>query len=101
MASPQVQQLIQQGAQALKANNKALAKSLLMQATELDERSETAWLYLSAAVDSLEEQQICLENVLAINPTNERARKGLAIIQQKLGKSAAPPPAPPLSLIHI
>src|SRR5260221_8021425 len=94
-----VDSLVQDGITALKAGRKEDAKHALMKAVELDENNEQGWLWLSACVDSPEEQQICLENVLALNPNNDKARKGLAAITNKLGPSApqakhAPPPAP-------
>jgi hypothetical protein len=52
---------------------------------EIDQYNEQAWLWLSAVVDSPEEQRTCLENVLAINPANERARQGLDILSKKGG----------------
>ena len=91
----EVNTLVQQAISAYKANDKATAKDLLLKAVDLDEHNEQAWMWMSAVVDSLDEQQICLENVIQINPHNERARKGLAVINEKLGKSAAPPPADP------
>lgn len=41
-----------------------------------------AWIWLSYVVDSPEDRQICLENVLLINPTNAYARWGLAQLRQ-------------------
>jgi hypothetical protein len=79
--------LVQQAAQAYKAGNKTSAQELLLKAVDLDERNEQAWMLMSMIVESLEEQQICLENALAINPANERAQKGLAVINQKLASS--------------
>jgi len=94
-----VQALIEQGKAAIKAGNKAQAKTVLTQAVDQDEGNEQAWLWLSACVDSVEEQRICLENVLAINPANEKARKGLVAISQQASKptppAAPPPPAKP------
>ncbi|GAB4571923.1 MAG: hypothetical protein Kow0077_09880 [Anaerolineae bacterium] len=80
------QELVREGVAALKAGRKDEAFRLLTRATELDERNEDAWLWLSAVVDSLENQQICLENVLAINPNNMRALKGLNSIKAELEK---------------
>jgi hypothetical protein len=94
----EVDNLIEQGKAAIKAGRKDEAKAALTKAVELDEASEQGWLWLSACVESVEEQQICLENVLAINPANEKAKKGLAAITQKSAKPsapAAPPPPPP------
>ncbi len=96
-----VNALIQQGMAAVKAGNKAQARDILTKAVELDDQSEQGWLWLSACVDTIEEQQICLENVLELNPANEKARKGLAAIAKQAGQQsqqtsakAAPTPSP-------
>lgn len=93
-----VEGLIRDGVAALKAGRKDEAFQLLTQATEVDERNEDAWLWLSAVVDNLENQQICLENVLAINPGNERALQGLSLIQKKLKgrQQSMPDEVPPV-----
>ncbi|MBN1483626.1 MAG: tetratricopeptide repeat protein [Chloroflexia bacterium] len=93
--SEEVARLLEEGIAAARAGNKAQARQLLMRVTELDQVNEQAWLWLSGVVDDLEEMQICLENVLTINPQNERARKGLIWLQGKLDKPSSPPPAPP------
>ena len=50
---------------------------------------------MSGAVDDKEEQIICLENVLTINPYNEQARRGLAVLQATPATAVAPAgPAP-------
>jgi hypothetical protein len=69
--------MIRAGAKAYRAGNKTEARALLERAIENDEYNESAWLWLSAVVDNKDEQRTCLENVLIINPENERARKGL------------------------
>jgi len=72
-----VDAMVRAGVDAYRAGNKAEARTLLERAIEVDSYSETAWLWLSAVVDTPEEQQTCLENVLVINPENTRARQGL------------------------
>src|SRR5258707_6783926 len=90
-----VDALVKGGMAAIKAGRRDDAKRARMKAVELDEQSEQGWLWLSACVDTPEEQQICLENVLAINPKNEKARKGLNVILQGAGTPpSAAPPAP-------
>lgn len=92
-----VKGMVDSAVAALKAGKKSEARTTLTQAVDLDPKNEQAWLYLSALVPSLEEQEICLENVLTINPGNDRAKKALDIVLDKQGKpprSAAPPPAP-------
>lgn len=75
--SSNVDAMVRAGVNAYRAGNKAEARTLLERAIEVDSYSETAWLWLSAVVDTPEEQQTCLENVLVINPENDRARQGL------------------------
>src|SRR5579859_7291645 len=89
-----VDALIQEAATALKAGRKADARRALDQAIALDERSEQAWLWMSGVVDTDEEKEICLENVLAINPTNQRAQKGLDALRAKKSAASAKPAAP-------
>jgi len=88
-----VDALVQEGIAAVKAGRKADAKRLLGQALEEDQTNEKAWLYYSGCVDTPEEQQICLENVLTINPNNEKARKGLEALSKVLKKPTPLPPA--------
>ncbi len=92
--SEEIAQLLQKGIAAARAGNKALARRLLLEVTDRDERNEEAWLWLSGVVEDLEESKLCLQNVLTINPTNERARQGLAWVEQQLARRAPPPPLP-------
>ncbi len=90
-----ISQLLREGIAAARTGDKARAKRLLIEVTEKDEQNEEAWLWLSGVVDDLEEMRICLENVLAINPQNARARQGLAWVESRLAaERPAPPPAP-------
>lgn len=75
--SANVDAMVRAGAEAYRNGNKTDARTLLEKAIELDQYNEQAWLWLSAVVDTTEEQRTCLENVLIINPNNERALMGL------------------------
>jgi hypothetical protein len=88
-----VDAMVREGVNAFKEGKKDDARAFLMKAVEIDQYNEQAWLWLSAVVDTIEDQRTCLENVLAINPHNERARAGLQIITQQL----ASPPTPDLT----
>ncbi|NPV68176.1 MAG: hypothetical protein HPY64_13635 [Anaerolineae bacterium] len=90
----EVNDLIREGVAALKAGRRAEARELLTRATELDQMNEQAWLFLSGVVDSEEDQEICLENVLVINPNNARAQEGLRILHSRRKEKAVPPAAP-------
>jgi hypothetical protein len=88
-----VDAMVREGIHALKEGNKDEARALLMKAVEIDQLNEEGWLWLSAVVDSIEDQATCLENVLAINPSNERARQGMQYIEQQR-KGGLPPTTP-------
>lgn len=78
----QVTELLRQGIAAAKAGREQEARHVLLQVTDLDERNEQAWLWLSGIVESLEDRRVCLENVLAINPNNSHAQAGLRWLEQ-------------------
>ena len=50
---------------------------------ESDQKT-TAWLWLSQVEDNPQKQRECLENVLAADPANGPARRGLAILDGRL-----------------
>jgi hypothetical protein len=88
-----VNELLKQGIAACKAGRKAEARALLEQVIEQDDHNEAAWLWMSGAVDTDEDRQICLENVLTINPDNELARRGLERLAQSSPQAPQSQPA--------
>jgi tetratricopeptide (TPR) repeat protein len=82
--------LLQAGIAAAKTGQRERARGMLLRVIEHDEENVTAWLWLSGLVDDLEERQICLENVVALEPDNALARKGLDHLQRQ--RETAPPP---------
>jgi len=79
--------LLRQGIAAAKTGQKETARNLLTRVVEQDERNLTAWLWLSGVVESLDDKQVCLENVLALDPENQAARQGLDSVREQ--KAAA------------
>lgn len=73
-----VDQIVQAGLAAAKAGRRDEARQLLLQAVQQNEQSEMAWFALSTLVDNADDEQICLENVLTLNPQNEVAQQKLA-----------------------
>lgn len=69
--------LLVQGISAAKAGKREEARLLLAKVVSKDSGNERAWLWLSGVVDSDENRRLCLENVLALNPDNRLAKKGL------------------------
>jgi len=89
--APNLDAMVREAVSAYRAGRKDEARTMLMRAVEIDQYHEQAWLWLSAVVDSVDEQRTCLENVITINPNNERAKQGLQVLNQK---ASAPPPKP-------
>lgn len=75
--------LLQQGVAALKAGQKAEARRLLERVVQQDKDNETAWLWLSGAVDTDRERIHCLREALRINPNSQHARRGLETLESK------------------
>lgn len=68
-----IDELLEQGIQAAKTQNPITARRLLEQVVEMDQHNEKAWFWLAAVTDDIDEKRICLNNVLLINPDNQRA----------------------------
>ncbi len=91
---------LQQAIAALKAGRRKQARAILAHLLRQDPHNEEAWLWLSGAVEQDSERLLCLRQVLAINPNNERARRGVELLLSK-GVTllplapAAPPSVPP------
>jgi hypothetical protein len=61
----------------LKDDRRREAIHLLRELIREDNNFEDAWLWMSVAVDSLDQSSICLDNVLRINPDNGEAAGAL------------------------
>jgi tetratricopeptide (TPR) repeat protein len=72
------------------ARDPGRARALLTEAVELDEENATAWWRLSQTVTTREDREICLENVLALDPDHGDAQVALRLLHQNY---AAPPQA--------
>ncbi|MEO0563343.1 MAG: hypothetical protein AAF125_14640, partial [Chloroflexota bacterium] len=65
------------GVEAARAGDKEKARSLFQQVTDADENNERAWLWLATVTDDPQQKRIYIENVLGINPDNDRAQQML------------------------
>ena len=59
--------------ESIQANHKAEAIPILRELIGANNNFEEAWLWMSVAVESMDQSLICLDNVLRINPHNETA----------------------------
>jgi hypothetical protein len=89
-----IDRLYREGLAAIRAGDKTTGKEKLMQVVEADQLHEQAWLWLSACVDTKEDQIVCLQNVLTVNPQSEAARGGLKKLGVSLPEDEATPEAP-------
>ncbi|RMG78514.1 MAG: hypothetical protein D6712_21270, partial [Chloroflexi bacterium] len=80
-----IEGMIKEAIKAYRKGNRAEARALLEKVVELDQYNEHAWLWLSAVVDTPEEQRTCLENVLVINANNESAKAQIEKLDAQIG----------------
>ncbi|MEW6403796.1 MAG: hypothetical protein AB1649_18530 [Chloroflexota bacterium] len=92
-ASPKLEaldDLLSQGVAAARSGDSQQARRLLMQVLEKEERNVQAWLWLSSVLESFEDVEICLENVLTIEPGNALVRERLNWLERQ-SESILPP----------
>lgn len=89
MSNEDIQKLLRTGIQAAQSGNKATARQILTQVTDQDPSNELAWIWRASVAETSVERRECLQQVLAINPRNDRAKEAL----EKLDL-APPEPAP-------
>lgn len=66
----------------VKDNRREEARRLLRELIQEDNNFEDAWLWMSVAVDSLDQSSLCLDNVLRVNPDNSEAAGALYRIRK-------------------
>lgn len=81
---PDVRQLLQQGVNAAKAGDKAQARLLLQQVTGKDADNVVGWLWLASVSDDAQQRFDCIQRVLSLDPTNERARSWITVAKNQL-----------------
>lgn len=65
----------------VKDDRREEARGVLRELIHEDSDFEDAWLWMSVAVDSLDQSSICLDNVLRVNPRNGEAAGALQRIR--------------------
>lgn len=79
--------LLGQGISAAKAKNNDEAFYYFewaLRSNPTDEQEAQIWVWLSQIYDDLADKRICLEQAIALHPTNPLARRGLAILDGRL-----------------
>jgi hypothetical protein len=80
---------LERAIQALRAGDRETARFLLHQLTQAEPLKSDGWLWLAAAQDDLLQKRVCLQQALALNPTDQRAIAALNALSQQPGNQAA------------
>ncbi len=73
---------------AAREGDKDRARTLFEEIVERDDKNEKAWFWLASLAEEDETRIIYLNNVLAINPANERAQSILTSLETRQKKAA-------------
>ncbi len=82
-----VAELLNLGIRAAQAGERGEARAALFRVTEADPKNEAAWLWLASISEYPEELLVFLNNILEINPDNERATEWKASTNSLLAKT--------------
>lgn len=85
--SDEVLEMLRNGIKAAQSGNRGEARHLLLRVTEVDSKNENAWLWLASISEYPEELLVFLNNVLDINPENERAQEWAKATKSLLAKT--------------
>ena len=85
--SPAFQALLKKGIAAAQNGDRVQARTLLITASEIAPQSEDAWMWLASISENPEELLTFLDNVLDINPGNDRAVEWRAATVSLLAKT--------------
>lgn len=84
-------ELLRQAVELARAGKKDAARDSFLRIVEDNPQNELAWMWLAGLVDSLEDKIIACENILTINPSNEKARAYLDNLNLRKGAVAISP----------
>ncbi len=86
-SSEEVKKSLRSGIKLAKEGSRAEARQMLLSVTKAEPSNETAWLWLASISEYPEELLIFLQNVLKINPDNERANEWAKQTKSLLSKT--------------
>lgn len=88
-----IDDLLSTGRSALKAGDKETASAHFRKAAELSPYDERVWQSLLEVISEPADEIVCLENILAINPANKKAKRRLAALKPAPAAATAAPVA--------
>ena len=90
MAEP-LDSILKEGIVAAGSGDRAHARSLFIRVVDADERNLPAWYWLSRLAETPEEREICLENVLALDPAHLAVQAELEELRKQMAEAGNMP----------
>jgi tetratricopeptide (TPR) repeat protein len=84
MSSEEISTWLDQGLAAAASGDRVFARQQLQRVIEADDHNLQAWQALSEIAATLEDREVCLENVLALNSNNSQAREQLDLVRAQI-----------------
>lgn len=91
-----IQTILNTAIQHARNGEKEEARQMLLEIVETDPSQEEVWLWLAGLAEDLEDAEVYLETVLALNPNHQQAQKGLAMVKQQRSQQEAQPQTEPV-----
>jgi tetratricopeptide (TPR) repeat protein len=88
---------LKEGIAAARTGQSERARENLLRAIKADEGNVQAWYWLSRIVESPQEREICLENVLALDPGHAAIQAELAELHRQIAEARAAAPVAALA----
>lgn len=85
--SAEADEMLRKGIEAAQSGDRSEARTYLLGVTDEDPDNESAWLWLASISEYPEELLVFLNNVLRINPENERAMEWAASTRSLLARN--------------
>ena len=89
-ADGRLNSLLKEGIAAARVGEAARARACLLPVVQADGRNVQAWYWLSRVVEPLEEREICLENVLALDPGHAAVQAELSALRAQMSRTQVP-----------
>jgi len=84
MSATEISNWLAEGLAAAKSGDRVFARQQLQRVIEADDHNLQAWLALSEVAATLEDKEVCLENVLALDPDNSPVREQLNLVRSQI-----------------
>lgn len=88
---------LERAIQALRTGDRETARALLHELTQAQPLKPEGWLWLAAAQDDPSQKRVCLQQVLTLDPDNQRAVAGLRALEQHASDTAVQPTVAPVA----